>query len=140
MKPLGKVPRARPLVPCSAGRERLKPLPRAQAADIPSVDKLLRAPLLQELFARHGRTAVTASVRAQLAQLRRAALAGELDQGGLEESAIAAAIAARLAHAARPALRPVFNLTGTVLHTNLGRAPLPAEAVDAVVRAMKAYR
>jgi len=118
--------------------EKLKPLPRAQAADIPSVDKLLHAPLLQELFARHGRTAVTATVRAQLAQLRRAALAGELDQGGLEESAIAAAVAARLAHAARPALRPVFNLSGTVLHTNLGRALLPAEAVDAVVRAMSA--
>jgi L-seryl-tRNA(Ser) seleniumtransferase len=118
--------------------EKLKPLPRAQAADIPSVDRLLRAPLLQELFARHGRTAVTATVRAQLAQLRRAALAGELDQGGLEESAIAAAIAARLAHAARPALRPVFNLSGTVLHTNLGRALLPAEAVDAVVRTMSA--
>jgi len=118
--------------------EKLKPLPRAQAADIPSVDKLLHAPLLQELFARHGRMAVTATVRAQLAQLRRAALAGELDQGGLEESAIAAAVAARLAHAARPALRPVFNLSGTVLHTNLGRALLPAEAVDAVVRAMSA--
>jgi L-seryl-tRNA(Ser) seleniumtransferase len=118
--------------------EKLKPLPRAQAADIPSVDKLLRAPPLQELLARHGRTAVTDTLRAQLAQLRRAALAGELDQGGLEESAIAAAVGAQLADAARPALRPVFNLSGTVLHTNLGRALLPAAAVDAVVRAMSA--
>jgi L-seryl-tRNA(Ser) seleniumtransferase len=118
--------------------ENLSPLPRAQAADIPSVDKLLRAPLLQELLARHGHTAVTDTLRAQLAQLRRAALAGELDQGGLEESAIAAAVAAQLADAARPALRPVFNLSGTVLHTNLGRALLPAAAVDAVVRAMSA--
>jgi L-seryl-tRNA(Ser) seleniumtransferase len=118
--------------------ENLKALPRAQAADIPSVDKLLRAPPLQELLARHGRTAVTATLRGQLAQLRRAALAGELDQGGLEESVIAAAVGARLADATRPALRPVFNLTGTVLHTNLGRALLPAAAVDAVVRAMTA--
>ena len=118
--------------------EKLRPLPRAQATDIPSVDKLLRGPPLQELLARHGHTAVTATLRAQLAQLRRAALAGELDQGGLEESAIAAAVAAQLADAARPALRPVFNLSGTVLHTNLGRALLPAAAVDAVVRAMSA--
>ena len=118
--------------------EKLSPLPRAQAADIPSVDKLLRAPPLQQLLARHGHTAVTATLRTQLAQLRRAALAGELAPGGLEESAIAAAVAAQLADAARPALRPVLNLSGTVLHTNFGRALLPAAAVEAVVRAMSA--
>jgi L-seryl-tRNA(Ser) seleniumtransferase len=118
--------------------EKLNPLPRVQAADIPSVDKLLRAPLFQELLTRYGRTAVTATLRAQLARLRRAALAGELDPSGLDESAIAAAAGAELAHAARPALRPVFNLTGTVLHTNLGRALLPVEAIDAVVQAMSA--
>jgi len=116
--------------------EKLKPLSPAQAADIPSVDRLLRAAPLQELLARHGRTAVTTILRACLAQLRRAALAGELAPDGLEESAIAAAVGAQLAQAARPALRPVFNLSGTVLHTNLGRALLPAEAVDAVARAM----
>jgi len=116
--------------------EKLKPLSPAQAADIPSVDRLLRAAPLQELLARHGRTAVTAILRARLAQLRRAALAGELAPEGLEESAIATAVEAQLAQAARPALRPVFNLSGTVLHTNLGRALLPAEAVDAVARAM----
>ncbi|HEX8783615.1 MAG TPA: L-seryl-tRNA(Sec) selenium transferase, partial [Steroidobacteraceae bacterium] len=112
--------------------------PRAQAADIPSVDQLLRAPPLRELLARHGHTAVTATLRLLLAQLRRAALAGELDQAGLEESAIAAAVTAQLADAARPALRTVFNLSGTVLHTNLGRALLPVAARDAVVRAMSA--
>ena len=116
--------------------EKLKPLSPAQAADIPSVDRLLRAAPLQELLARHGRTAVTTILRACLAQLRHAALAGELAPDGLEESAIAAAVGAQLAQAARPALRPVFNLSGTVLHTNLGRALLPAEAVDAVARAM----
>jgi len=118
--------------------EKLNPLPHAQVADIPSVDKLLRAPALQELLTQHGRTAVTATVRAQLAQLRRAALAGELHLGALGESAIAAVVRAQLAQTARPALRPVFNLSGTVLHTNLGRALLPAEAVEAVVQAMSA--
>src|SRR6516165_8395298 len=93
--------------------EKLKPVSPAQAADIPSVDRLLRAAPLQELLARHGRTAVTTILRACLAQLRRAALAGELAPDGLEESAIAAAVGAQLA-----------------------RALLPAEAVDAVARAM----
>ena len=118
--------------------EKLESLPRAQAADIPSVDRLLRAPPLQELLTRYGRTALTTTLRAQLAELRQTALAGQLDHGALAESAIAAAVEMQLAHAARPALRPVFNLSGTVLHTNLGRALLPREAVDAVVRAMSA--
>ena len=110
----------------------------AQAADIPSVDRLLRAPALQELLARHGRTPVTAALRAQLAQLREAATAGRLERGRLTESAIVAVIDAQLSLAARPALKPVFNLSGTVLHTNLGRALLPAEAVRAVAQAMSA--
>ncbi|MBV8144552.1 MAG: L-seryl-tRNA(Sec) selenium transferase [Gammaproteobacteria bacterium] len=108
----------------------------AQAADIPSVDRLLRAPGLEGLLLRHGRTPVVAVVRAQLAQLRRAALAGTLEPAQLTDAALAAAVEARLTRAARPRLTAVFNLSGTVLHTNLGRALLPDEAVHAVVRAM----
>jgi L-seryl-tRNA(Ser) seleniumtransferase len=110
----------------------------AQAADIPSVDRLLRAPALQELLARHGRTLVTAALRARLAQLRDAAIAGRLERGSLAESSLAAAIETQLSLAARPALKTVFNLSGTVLHTNLGRALLPIEAVRAVTQAMSA--
>ena len=119
----------------SAG-EKLELLPRAQAADLPSVDRLLRGAPFEALLARHGRTSVITALRAHLARLRAAALAGELDQRGLAETAVAAAVEAQLTLAARPALRPVFNLSGTVLHTNLGRALLPPEAVRAVVQAM----
>jgi L-seryl-tRNA(Ser) seleniumtransferase len=113
-------------------------LPSATAAEIPSVDRLLSARAFQILVARHGRTQVTAAVRGQLQELRRAVLAGDLDRTRLAESAIATAVEATLAQTARLVLRPVFNLTGTVLHTGLGRALLPEAAVRAVVAALTA--
>ena len=108
------------------------------AARIPSVDRLLHARAFGPLLARYGRTRVTARLRAHLGRLRRAALGGALEAAALTDETIAADLAATLATAARPALRPVFNLTGTVLHTNLGRALLPAEAVSAVAGALTA--
>lgn len=121
----------------SASRS-LKAVAKPRAADIPSVDRLLRARPFAALLAQHGRGRVTALLRTQLGGLRRAALAGTLEPATLAEAALATALTGTLAAAARPALRPVFNLTGTVLHTNLGRALLPEEAVRAVTRALTA--
>jgi L-seryl-tRNA(Ser) seleniumtransferase len=102
------------------------------------VDRLLQLPALQPMLAEHGRAMVTVAVREHLAGLRRAALEGTLSRAALGDAAVVAALQAALTVAAQPRLRPVFNLTGTVLHTNLGRAVLPDEAVRAVARAMAA--
>jgi L-seryl-tRNA(Ser) seleniumtransferase len=99
---------------------------RASPAKLPSVDALLRRPEAEELLAGHGRPALTDAIRAELAVLRAAGAAPPGDRAILEQ------VAARLRHEARPSLRPVLNLTGTILHTNLGRAPLPEEAIEAM--------
>lgn len=106
--------------------------------DIPSLDRLLRSAPFTALVEASGQTLVAANLRAHLDALRQEALAGRLGQDALAPEAIASAVAARLDEASRPRLRTVFNLTGTVLHTNLGRAVLPDESVEAVVRAMGA--
>jgi len=103
-------------------------------AALPSVDRLLRSGQAKPLIARYGLPAVTSAVRHVVADLR-GTLARTRPSPGVDEVAIVSRVCARLADEARPSLRQVFNLTGTVLHTNLGRAPLPPEAIEAVALA-----
>ncbi len=110
--------------------------PGAAVSDIPSLDRLLNAQALAPALAEHGRSQVVAALRKDLAALRERALAGGLPKAELDEAAVAARVAGELARRARPRLRAVYNLTGTVLHTNLGRALLPDEAVASVLRAL----
>lgn len=110
----------------------------ARPADIPSVDRLLALPAIQPLLAQYGRAPATESLRQLLDALRAAAVAGQLTRQALTDAALHDALATRLAREHQPRLRAVFNLTGTVLHTNLGRALLPDGAVQAVMRAMTA--
>ena len=100
---------------------------------LPAVDRILQQ--LPALIEAHGRQLVTACVRAELAAVR------EGLKHGLalpDEASLFAAIGRRAAEADRANLRFVFNLTGTVLHTNLGRAQLAEEAVAAMAEAARA--
>ncbi|KAF0163792.1 MAG: L-seryl-tRNA(Ser) seleniumtransferase [Rhodocyclaceae bacterium] len=103
-------------------------------SQLPSVDRLLSSPALASLLDAHGRAVVTGMVRDVLAATRAA-----LKEGGAlpDESTLLAKVGAGVTAKMRPKLRPVFNLTGTVLHTNLGRAPLPEEAVQALIAAAR---
>ena len=95
-------------------------------ASLPSVDRLLRAPQALALIAMYGRAAVADSIRGVLAELRASRSAD------LPPEEILQRVAERVEARSTPSLRPVFNLTGVVLHTNLGRAPLPEEAIEAM--------
>ncbi len=84
-------------------------------------------------IAMHGASSATAALRVALDQARAAWLAGSCRD---ESSIVASAQAGLQARSVRRARR-VFNLTGTTLHTNLGRAPLAESAIEAAVEAMR---
>ncbi len=90
----------------------------------PAVDRVLAWPLVQQLIADHGRALVVDGVRAALQRWR--------DDQISDEEALVHWLRQHLLATLAPSMRPVLNLTGTVLHTNLGRAPLPPEAVAAM--------
>ena len=102
---------------------------------LPSVDRLLSDPRVAELVARFGRALVLCTIR-ELLEGERAARAAEGDGSGFDAEVFVAQCRDALERATRPSLKPVFNLTGTVLHTNLGRAVMPRCAADAVMQAM----
>ncbi|THF62086.1 L-seryl-tRNA(Sec) selenium transferase [Pseudothauera rhizosphaerae] len=103
-------------------------------ASLPAVDRLLAEPALAGEIAAHGRALVTGCVRAELAAAREAVRAGAALP---DVAALLGAVARRIEREVRLNLRRVFNLTGTVLHTNLGRATLPEEAIAAMVEAAR---
>ena len=85
----------------------------------------------QALIERHGRARVRDALRGVL-DAQRDALRSGTAADSPEAGEILARAAARLAEHAVPSLRGVFNLTGTLVHTNLGRALLPDEAIAAI--------
>jgi L-seryl-tRNA(Ser) seleniumtransferase len=110
---------------------------------LPSIDELLRQPSIQQLIERDGHAAVTESVRVVMARLRQEISNGQI--GGIEPgvkmndksldmalAGLSAAVERQLRQSLSFSLRPVINATGVLLHTNLGRAPIAAEALDHV--------
>jgi L-seryl-tRNA(Ser) seleniumtransferase len=103
---------------------------------LPSVDQVLRTPAAAAAIARYGRTATTDAVRRAVAAVRACARRG--GAAVLPDAPAIAAGAVQILDADNaPSLRRVLNLTGTVLHTNLGRALLPEAAIAAAVDAMR---
>jgi len=104
----------------------------AVRSTLPSVDEVLRDGSLTPLVTRYGRTAVRDAVRAVL-KIRRTSATST--NSTLPPEEWARMCSQELESTLKPLLKPVLNLTGTVLHTNLGRATLPPEAIDPMVLA-----
>ena len=113
--------------------------PKAQLNQLPSVDRLIRLPALQAVINRHGATLVTQEARALLAELRTAILAqgdASTPLPSTQDDDLVQALHARCAKRLSPRMKRVINLTGTTIHTNLGRAVLPQAAIDHIVAMM----
>jgi L-seryl-tRNA(Ser) seleniumtransferase len=101
---------------------------------LPSITDVLNTPAAVELVQRFGRQISTEAVRASVDDARTAIKAGA---PAPDADYVARQTLARLDAQDRSSLRPLFNLTGTILHTNLGRAVLAESAVEAAIAAMR---
>jgi len=106
-----------------------------QLRKLPSVDRLLLG--FEEAIQRYGHQATTTALREALEHSRAQITAG--NPSSTDEAAIKQTALKRLQDESTAGLRRVFNLTGTVLHTNLGRAILPAEAIEAIASVASGY-
>ncbi|MGF6446213.1 L-seryl-tRNA(Sec) selenium transferase [Paraburkholderia youngii] len=113
---------------------------RALMARVPSVDKVMASAEFAPLIGEYGRTQVLDALRDAFDAWRINAQSGDAAANpavsALETPQLHATVAAALLARNASRLRSVFNLTGTVLHTNLGRALLPDESVRAVMTAL----
>ena len=99
---------------------------------IPSVDELLQTERLQATVTTHPRKLLVESIRQVLDAKRKRIMAGDdqLDQVDLRPSHLVELILDRLETLSQYTLRPVVNGTGIIVHTNLGRSLLPADAIE----------
>lgn len=108
---------------------------RALYTRLPAIDRLLRDPEFAPLLAQYGHSQTVTLLRQMLGEAREYIRQNQALPGWCEEWL--QETSRRLMQTQQSALRPVFNLTGTVLHTNLGRAIQSEAAVEAVARAMR---
>ena len=105
--------------------------------EIPSVDQLLGRPEMAALATQLSRSYVVERMREVLEEVRAEIRSGTADENLLAN--LEARIAERVRHGLEPSLRTVINATGVIVHTNLGRAPLAAEAVARVREVAASY-
>ncbi|PVV84079.1 L-seryl-tRNA(Sec) selenium transferase [Dehalogenimonas alkenigignens] len=109
---------------------------QSELRKIPSVEKVLSSPALAPAIGRYSHPVVAATVRDVVDRIRQHAAAG----GAVPPfEAVVEMVSYHLAAAWPGLLEPVINATGIILHTNLGRAPLPPAAVEALSKLLGGY-
>ena len=103
---------------------------------LPSIEELLQSPVGQRLIEQYSRPVALHAIRASMAQARSSILEGASCPSPAE---LLMAAEQYLQHEQQPHLRPIVNATGVIINTNLGRAPLSQEAVQAVQRVASGY-
>src|SRR5688572_5899202 len=106
---------------------------------LPAVDKLLAAPYAVRWVEASNRDLVRGLLRAILDDLRHEVVRGLWADDEILQGEIQRRLDQRLQQILMPSLRRVINATGVILHTNLGRAPLAREAVEAVADIATGY-
>jgi L-seryl-tRNA(Ser) seleniumtransferase len=108
---------------------------------IPSIEQLRQRAAVRALESRFGAAATVNALREAASTIRGAIAGGDatLSDEGAVAGRIESTAAARLGNAFRLSLEPVINATGVIIHTNLGRAPLAAAAIDRVVEIASGY-
>jgi L-seryl-tRNA(Ser) seleniumtransferase len=106
---------------------------------LPSVSSLLEAGEIRQYLSRTPRAVVVEAIRRTLSALRREAAGGRSRSREEWTALLLSRLPLEIAASVAPSLRRVINATGIVLHTNLGRAPLPEEAILAVSGVARGY-
>lgn len=106
---------------------------------IPSVNELLESPPLRDMVDRVSHSVVVSGVRTFLRDLREEVQTTAAEFKVPTATELAERIAEWIARDETPALRPVINATGILLHTGLGRAPLAGEAIQAISEVAAGY-
>ena len=104
--------------------------------DLPSVDRLISADDANELIAAYGRPLTLQALRVSLESAR---LAIQKGQDAPEDADLISGTRATLQSWLLPSLVPVINATGVIVHTNLGRSPLSADAQRAILEVASGY-
>ncbi len=102
-------------------------------ASIPSIDRILKSREMKASIAIYGLQIIKTVLRNIVGELRDQGVAGQDISTKITIRAIAKQTEKHLSELTASKLKPALNLTGTVLHTNLGRAPLPIDAIEAMV-------
>ena len=100
--------------------------------EIPSIDRLLKHARGEALLARYNREYITGKCREIIDELRLDLRQGKADTSDLKEDAILGRLENKILTESQPGHIRVINATGTILHTNLGRAALPQAAIEAM--------